>query len=445
MKMRIEKTLQKLKPVLGRKADALWLTYQMERDIKRKREIEGLINLIAAKLLDETYERKRILLEPPPEEVADGGYRIGTVCYRDEGLYPFGLRESEWCQHISVFGRSGSSKTNCAFILIKSLIENHKPFLVFDWHREYRDLLQLDWAREIKVYTVGRDINPFFFNPLDPPGDDEAERVAYLREIVSLICEIYFSGMQLLSVEGVEFLMLKFIDDILATEDNRLSFSRLFRKAIIHKPSFRERDWMSSILNVLYKLNTGPIGKVMNSKEKTPIKKLLEGNIILELDSLGGPKDKSFLIQSLLLWIYHYRLRMRERNVFKHAIFVEEANSCLRETPGSTAIHDLVMMQIRKLGESVVLIGEHPSEMSKQTLGNTYTTIAFNLKHRDDVDAVADCMLLDREEKDYLNMLKPGYGIVKLQGRWSKPFLVKFEEVKLKRGTITDEMISRRS
>ena len=396
---KIERILRKLKPVIGGKADLLWMIYQTERDSERRREMEGIIKLMAARLLEETYERKRVLLEPPPEETADGEYGIGTVIYGDEELYPFGLRESEWTQHISIFGRSGSSKTNCAFLLLRSLSENRKPFLVFDWHREYRDLIQLEWGKGIRVYTAGRDVNPFFFNPLDPPGGDEAERKAYLREIVSLMCEIYFSGMQLFSVEGVEYLMLRFIDDLLA-EGEELIFSKLLEKALAHRPSFRERDWTSSILNVLYKLNTGPIGGVVNSKKRTALEELLKRRVILELDSLGSPKDKSFLIQSLLLWIFRHRLKERERNAFKHAIFIEEANSCLRRIPGSIAVHDLVMMQIRKLGESVVLIGEHPSEMSRQTLGNTY------------------CMLLDDEGREYLNMLEPGCGIVKLQGRW---------------------------
>jgi len=277
---KIERILRKLKPVIGGKADLLWMSYQAEKDAERRREIEGIIKLTAARLLDETYERKRVLLEPPPGDVADGRYRIGTVCYDDQELYPFGLREEEWTQHISIFGRSGSSKTNCAFLLLRSLTENRKPFLVFDWHREYRDLLQLEWGKGIRVYTAGRDVNPFFFNPLDPPRGDEAEKRAYLRELVSLMCGIYFSGMQLLSVEGVEYLMLRFIDDTLE-EGEELIFSKLLEKALAHRPSFRERDWISSILNLLYKLDKGPIGGVVNSKKRTPIEKLLEENVIL--------------------------------------------------------------------------------------------------------------------------------------------------------------------
>jgi len=52
-------------------------------------------------------------------------------------------------------------------------------------------------------------------------------------------------------------------------------------------------------------------------------------------------------------------------------------------------------------------------------------------------------MLLDKREKEYLGKLEVGYGIVRLQGRWFSPFLVKFPLVSIKNGIVTDEMIRR--
>lgn len=47
--------------------------------------------------------------------------------------------------------------------------------------------------------------------------------------------------------------------------------------------------------------------------------------------------------------------------------------------------------------EAVVLVDQHPSLISVPALGNTYTTIAMNLKHRSDVNAVGAAMLLEEE------------------------------------------------
>jgi len=91
----------------------------------------------------------------------------------------------------------------------------------------------------------------------------------------------------------------------------------------------------------------------------------------------------------LLLWLHHYRLGDGKREDFKHAIIIEEAHHVLlkskQEAMGEETITDIILREIRELGESIILIDQHPSLISKPALGNTYTTIAMNLKHRDDV------------------------------------------------------------
>jgi hypothetical protein len=48
-------------------------------------------------------------------------------------------------------------------------VQAGKPFLVFDWKRNYRDLLTLPEFSELHVFTVGRSVAPVRFNPLIPP------------------------------------------------------------------------------------------------------------------------------------------------------------------------------------------------------------------------------------------------------------------------------------
>jgi len=70
------------------------------------------------------------------------------------------LDENEWIQHVGVFGRSGSGKTNVGFLILKQLAAHGKPFVVFDWKRNYRDLLQIAEFTKLKILTVGRDALP---------------------------------------------------------------------------------------------------------------------------------------------------------------------------------------------------------------------------------------------------------------------------------------------
>ena len=160
--MEVEQQLRKLKPLIGARADQYWLAYLAE-DYKGKQELETALGLLAARLLGSDVEAPQVHLSAPPEAVAAGEYAIGTLVYADKPMHPFALREDELIQHIAVFGRSGAGKTNTVFHILDSFLNHQKPFLIFDWKRNYRDLLAVR-NDNILVYTVGRDTAPFVFN-----------------------------------------------------------------------------------------------------------------------------------------------------------------------------------------------------------------------------------------------------------------------------------------
>jgi len=431
----IEEICSKLRPILGKKIDKLYLAYQLEPNMRD--EIRGLLFALAEKYLQETYQRKEILLEPPPEDIARGKYKLGKICYNHNELYPFGLRESELHQHCGIFGRSGAGKTNVCFLLLSGLAKSNKPFLIFDWKRTYRNLLNLPEFENMLIFRAGDSISPFFFNPFIPPQDVKGEKyLSYVRNIISLVCNTYFGDGRLLSVQGVEYLLLKAIESLLQ-KDSPIIFRDLYQWITNYKGLTREKDWKSSVLNVLYKISTGPIGKVFNTHNPIPIEKLLKEKVLLEMDTFGNEKDKAFLVKLLLLWIYNQRLSEDDKKKFKHAIVIEEAHHLFmrknQEVSGEESFLDFIMRQIRELGEGIILIDQHPSLISIPALGNTYCTIGMNLKHEQDVKAISEAMLLKPEQREYLGKLEVGSGIVKLQGRWFQPFLVRFPEMELRK------------
>ena len=162
--MDAEEAFRKLRPVLGERLDPLWLEYQLNP--KRRSEIEGFLQLLAAKHLGKPHISQPVLLEPPPQEQSAGDHPLGTILYGSKEHGSFGLRHSEWIQHVGIFGRTGSGKTNVGFLIARELLAKGIPILVFDWKRNYRDLLQILKPREFAVFTVGRSIAPFAFNPL---------------------------------------------------------------------------------------------------------------------------------------------------------------------------------------------------------------------------------------------------------------------------------------
>lgn len=441
--MKTEDVFKKPKPLYGEELDRIWQEY-ISSDAKIQKLIETALRISLAQQYGETYEEREILLEPPPASLAYGEYPLGLVFYGKEGRQLFGLREDEFIQHAGVFGRSGSGKTNVAFLLVLNFLKKRKPFLVFDWKRNYRELLNLGLHKEILIFTVGRNVSPFFFNPLIPPRGTAP--TIWLKKLIEITCHAYFLG------EGVAYLLQKAIDAVYKKfgvydspgQENYPTLQDVKDWLENYKVKGREGSWMESTLRALGVLCYGEVSRVLNQRVPFPLEEILNRNVILELDAVTN-SDKTFLIESLLLWIHHYRLAEEQRERFKHAIIVEEAHHILlrkkQEITGEEAVTDVILREIRELGEGIVLIDQHPSLISKPALGNTYCTIAMNLKHRSDVNMISECMLLDSKKAQYLGKLPVGSAMVKLQGRWFDPFLVRFPLVMVGKGAVTDEIV----
>jgi len=436
--MELEEKIKKLKPILGdKKIEALWIEYLIYPE--QRREIEGIINALYMKHLGQDHQNQGIFLIPPSEDKVRGEYQLGTVHYGDKPYYSFGLREDDWIQHVGIFGRTGSGKTNVGFLIVNGLKEKEKPFLIFDWKRNYRDLIESPEFKDLTVFTVGREISPFFFNPLIPPKGTLP--TVWLKKLIEIMCHAYYLG------EGVAFLLQKAIDSVFqerkiyegSTEYPTLLDVKKWLER--YKARGREGQWMDSTLRVIGTLCYGEISRVLNARNSLRMEDVLNQKVVFELDALTNA-DKIFFIESLILWIHHFRLQEETREKFKHAIIIEEAHHVLlKKKQSRESVMDILLREIRELGESIILIDQHPSLISIPSLGNTNCTIAMNLKHRLDVNGISSAMLLADDEQEYLGMLKVGSGIVRLQNRLTKPFIVKFPQFEVKKGSVTDKRI----
>jgi len=442
--MNVDEVFRKLKPVMGDRLDVLWQEYILADEATRQL-IEKTLRIMLARRYAEAFDSEQVLLEPPPENVAAGEYPLGIIHYGEDRFHPFGLREAEFIQHIAIFGRSGSGKTNVAYLILLNLVRAGKPFLVFDWKRNYRDLLSLPECKDLLVFTVGRNVSPFRFNPLIPPPGTPA--TVWLKKLIEIMCHAYFLG------EGVSVLLMRAIDALYRErgtyDGSTVSYPTMadIRDWLVaYRAKGREAGWMESAMRAVEVLCFGEVGHVLNGRP-FDIERLLEEQVILELDALTNA-DKTFLIEALLLWIHHFRMGQTERERFKHAVFIEEAHHILlrkkQEATGEETVTDVLLREIRELGESIICMDQHPSLISKPALGNTYATFAMSLKHRGDIAMIKDCLLLDSEQAGYLGKLDVGWAVTKLQGRWFKPFLVSFPVVTLDKGSMTDEAIRAR-
>ena len=435
---RVRELCRRLKPVMGTKADRIWHAYWAESEDGRA-QILDYLELLAAQSLDRDLDQAGADLVPPDEAEAAGPYQLGHVSYNGKSLFPFGLREDEWIQHVGVFGRSGAGKTNLGFLITQELVRHGKPVLIFDWKRNYRDLLNLAGFDSAAVYTVGRLTVPLAFNPLIPPPQTNPK--TWLKKLIAVIAHAYLLG------NGVLYLLQETIDSVY--QDFGVYSGSVERWPTFHDVQAtlkarnspgREAGWLSSAMRALASLTFGDMDGLVN-REGGDMQRLLERPVILELDALTQ-SDKVFFVQAMLLWIHHFRMTTGVREQFTHCCLIEEAHHVLsgerRSLVGGQSVMELTFREIREFGESLVILDQHPSQISMPSLGNTYATFCFNLKHRTDVSAISQAMLLEDDQKQLVGQLPIGQAVARLQGRGRGPFTIQVPEVPIKKGTVTD-------
>jgi len=437
----VRQLCRRLRPILGARIDEVFTAYCAE-DAEGKQQLETYLELLSAKHLPQGLDDSEPGLIPPSQEQAQGDYPIGQVSYSGKSLYPFGLRENEWIQHMAILGRSGSGKTNIGFSILRTLVQHQKPFLVFDWKRNYRDLLTRPEFHDVEVYTIGRNIAPLRFNPLIPPAGTDPK--TWLKKLNEVIAHAYCLG------NGVLFLLQQAVDAVYkeaGVYDNRVRRWPTFKDVLLKARSMdtrgRESGWLSSTLRALSSLCFGGMGDLLNSASNTSIDHVLDGNVILELDGLSQA-DKTFFVQACLLYLHHKKMAENVRERFDRCILIEEAHHILSgqrtSLTGSESVMDTTYREIREFGVSLVLLDQMPSKLSGFALANSYTTICMSMSNRADINAMAQTLLLD-SGKDVLGTLDVGQAAVKLQGRIQRPFLIAIPEFRIEKGRVTDGQI----
>jgi hypothetical protein len=433
---RVKDVCLALKPLIGSKAEKLWRLYTVS-DGDDRREVEEQIELIAAAHLKDDIEDRLPVFLPPTPSLADGEYPLGDVLYNGQAKCPFGLRELDWPQHISVFGRTGSGKTTLTWWLARRLQEKGKPFLALSWKREWRHLLSLPEFAGMRVYTIGREnIAPLHFNFLRPPPGTEL--AVWRKKIIQSIAHGYFLG------DGSMFLMNEVLKKLFTDhpDPSAADFPNLATALVELKryPAMgRAANWKISAMRALSTLCEQSC--FLHDTPGNRMENLLTMPVVLELESLSEA-DKLFYMSAVFSWIFHYRLAKDERDAFNHCIFIEEAHHLLASgmrSAASTSVINAMIRECRELSQSICLLDQQPSELSKTAIANTGTTIALSSKEKSDMNVLANSMLIPSKETDALGRLPIGMAAVKTT-RYTEPFLISFPDFSISK-SVTDRTI----
>lgn len=439
---RVRELCRRLKPVLGARTDRLWSTYLAD-DQDGRRDIEQMLELLAAKHLSVNYEPDRSPFPPPPRAFAcRGDLKIGEVAYGGRATYPFCLQSGRLKEHLLIAGRSGSGKTNLTFVLLNGMMERGIHILAIDWKRGYRDLLQKH--SDLRVYSIGRDVSPIQFNPLIPPPGCEPH--VWIKLTVDVISGAYLGGEGVISllIGGLDHLYRKFgVYEGMPTQwPTVIDLLAWLRSA---KLKGRAAMWQASAERILLALTYGEFGTVVNTQSNQQVLDLLDHNVVLEMDGLSSSSDRVLFSEALTLYLYRYRLAKGPQDKLTNVIVLEEAHNLLlaKQAGAKESVLETSIRMVRQYGLGYVFVDQSPSTLSRAAFANSYCTIALSQKLRTDLQTMRSAMNLSEEQRDALSTLPVGTAVVRLSDEFPEPFLIKVPLAGIEEGSIGDDEVRR--
>ncbi len=436
----IEEICKKLKPVLGERADNLWFMYLAENS-EGRRDLALEIDIIAEKVLkNDTLSRQEIFLPPPSIEKSQGSFLVGDVVYNQKKLHQLYLKPEDFIKQIGIFAITGEGKTNLAYLLALQLLKSQTPFTVIDWKRSWRNLLSLKdefpELKQIQVYTIGRNVLPFLWNPFRcPPG---ADKELWISTIAEALEKSHLSG------PGTAYYFNRIYQKMFRglKDDFYPNFFDGLRELKEMKAHARELNWKQTALRIFQSFTMGNASKAFNTRNPIKLEDLLDKPVILELD-LEMPKAlRIFFSELILRWIHLYRLGQGETEKLKHVLFLEEVHNLFVQPRWYQESNGLenIYREIRAFGQGIVSITQHPSLLPVYLLGNCHTQIYLGLQHADDIRTARNSLFLSSVEESYPSLLDVGECIIKIKNRID-PCLVKVPLVPVKKGIVNDDWL----
>ncbi len=421
-----------LRPLYGSRVDALetaWLTASRDE----RAEIEIVLELLRRRAAG----KERVpLLEPPAGNRADGPLRLGRIVHGDNELGWLGIAPNELMQHLGVFGRSGSGKSNLCLRLLLQLVERSIPWLIFDYKRSARHMQALELGRDVRVVSLGRDIGATMsFNILVPPPGVGIE--THRRQLVELIAENWYAGDGVISL--LERSMIEAFErcapDYPTIADVRDVLDNLAAKS-------RELMWKTSAMRIVRQMTTGQLGRILcTRRDAAALDVLRRQHTVIELDGLAT-NDANFLTQHLMRFLTCMLLSEHTREQLSFICLVEEALHLLGKREGATSAETVLetcLREGREAGLGIILADQCISAVSPTALANCFTTVCLNARQRADVNAAAGSLLLADDHKRLLSTLPVGEAIVRLSDRFPHPVHIRIPRLYLPKGTVRDD------
>lgn len=354
---------------------------------------------------------------------------LGKVIQKDreiDGLF-FEIDKSTLKKHVFIAGTTGSGKTTTC---LKLLSEANLPFLVIEPAKtEYRILLEKD--PNVIVFTLGAETAPFRLNPFELfEGENISGHVDMLKAAFTSAFPMEASMPQILEEAIYNCYRKKGWNITTNTNSGKEitypTISDLLNELrnVVNEKNFGNElraNYEGSLVSRLSNLTVGSKGSMLDCTRSVDFEFLIRNKVILEMEEIRSPEDKALLMGFILSSLSACVKKQHKQNKdFQHITLVEEAHRLLAKTDYSdggarknaVASFADMLAEVRKYGESLIIVDQIPEKLAPEVLKNTNTKIIHKLFARDDKEAVGDTMLMDDKQKNYLSSLETGHAIV---------------------------------
>lgn len=195
-------------------------------------------------------------------------------------------------------------------------------------------------------------------------------------------------------------------------------------KKVIVEEGFGERlqgEYMGSLKARIESLLVGAKGMMFDTARSINFFDLVGRKVVIELEEIKNGSEKSLLMGFILTNLLQaVQVLHRKNPAFQHITLIEEAHRLLsRYVPGDSMnkkqgveVFSDMLAEVRKYGESLIIVDQIPDKMTPEILKNTNTKIVHKLFARDDKDAIGDTIALSDEQKTFLSKLPTGRAII---------------------------------
>lgn len=388
---------------------------------------------------------------PNEEHPVDTGNVIsnGTV---SGSRYAIGAKDLT--RHALIAGVTGSGKTNTVFYLLQQLADREIPFLVIEpAKREYRALSEYPALKEtFTVYTPGDElVSPLRLNPFEVvPGTTVAVHLDLLRSAFGAAFGLWTPLPQILErclhrvyADRGWDLASNTNPRLDADADPVLAFPTLSELVSVVDDvtlslGYEEKvtsDLRAALLTRLQALQAGGKGLLLDVERSTPLAELLNRPCVVELEGLGDDDDKAFVMGLLLARLAEFRRSQGESDTVSHVMVIEEAHRLLTATSASKSEEEAnprgkavetfsnLLSEIRAYGQGVLISDQVPVRLDPQVIKNTNLKVAHRVVAKDDRDALAGAMAMERDQSRAVSILGVGQAAMFSEGDDS-PILV---------------------